>query len=175
MGFYQAVPSRYLFCYRINERITTAMCKREQLINGYVRCQKFTSCELGVESRRGTIFCFANEDDKVSLRQCSIFRSLCHSAKRSDMTLRRTEIRCLAVGKAPMNSTVPCISTLAVGSRIDGPDDINSPALQCPATVHAVQWFVYSAAYSAPATAERGRQWNDSLTGTKHLPLSLSL
>jgi hypothetical protein len=43
-----------------------------------------------------------------------------------------------------MNSTVPCTSILVVGSRIDGPDDINSPALQCPATVHAVQCSVYN-------------------------------
>jgi hypothetical protein len=43
------------------------------------------------------------------------------------------------VGKAPMNSTVPCTSILAVGSGIDGPDDMNSSALQCPATVHAVR------------------------------------
>jgi hypothetical protein len=57
-----------------------------------------------------------------------------------------TEIRCLAVGKAPMNSTIHCTSILAVGSRIDGPDDMNSPSLQCPATVRVVQWFVYSEA-----------------------------
>jgi hypothetical protein len=50
-----------------------------------------------------------------------------------------TEIRCLAVGKAPMNSTVPCTPILAVGSRIDGRDDMNRAALQCPATMHVVQ------------------------------------
>jgi hypothetical protein len=42
----------------------------------------------------------------------------------------RTEIRCLAVSKAPMNSPMPCTPILAVGSRIDGPDDVNSPVLQ---------------------------------------------
>jgi hypothetical protein len=50
-----------------------------------------------------------------------------------------TEIRCLAIDKTPMNSTMPCTSILAVRSKIGGPDDMNSPSLQCPATARVVQ------------------------------------
>jgi hypothetical protein len=88
----------------------------------------------------------------VSIEQGSWFVHLCFRAGSGFFLCCRvywTEIRCLAVGKAPMNSTVTCTSILAVGSRINGPDDINGPALQCPATVHAAtvhvaQWFAYS-------------------------------
>jgi hypothetical protein len=59
-----------------------------------------------------------------------------------------TEIRCLAVGKARMNSIVPCTPILAIRLRINGPDDMNSPCyrvhLQCACysdlcTVHPLQ------------------------------------
>jgi hypothetical protein len=51
-----------------------------------------------------------------------------------------------------MNSPMPCTPILVVGSRIDGPDDMNSLVLQCPATVHAVQWFVCSESGTLPCT-----------------------
>jgi hypothetical protein len=54
----------------------------------------------------------------------------------------RTEIRCLAVGKARVNSTVPCTPILTIGLRIDGPDDINSPVLQGPSTLYTLQQFI---------------------------------
>jgi hypothetical protein len=68
---------------------------------------------------------------------------------RLDRRAAGTEIRCLAVGKARMNSIVPCTPILAIGLRINGPDDMNSQCyrvrLQCACysdlcTVHLLQY-----------------------------------
>jgi hypothetical protein len=78
-----------------------------------------------------------------------------HRVRRGSKHAARTEIQCLAVDKARMNSTVPCTPILAIRSRIDGPDDMNSQVLQGPSTVYAVQWFMYSASATVQCAVHR--------------------
>jgi hypothetical protein len=92
-------------------------------------------------------------------------------------TWSRSEIRCLAVGKARVSSTVPCTPILAIGLRIDGQDDMNRPMLQGPSTVCTlhrfyVQYIRYSIVHS---TSARLPVFNPIAQGARHGTVHLCL